>query len=87
MWLYSLGGVDIHARNDFAFRSSCVNNKLNISKWLYSLGGIDIRAKNDCAFKKSCRYRHLEVAKWLTSICEKYIIVIQDNEIVEWKIR
>ena len=42
-WLYSLGGVDIHADNEYAFRWSCRNGHLIVAKWLYSLGeGMDL---------------------------------------------
>ena len=41
-WLYSLGEVNIHADNEYAFRWSCKMDRLTVAKWLYSLGeGMD----------------------------------------------
>ena len=37
MWLYSLGGINIHAENNEAFKQSCKNNKIHIAKWLSSI--------------------------------------------------
>jgi diacylglycerol kinase len=54
-WLYSLGGVDIHAENEDAFRNACLNGYLEIAKWLYSFGGVDIHAKNEYAFRITCK--------------------------------
>ena len=54
-WLYSFGGVNIHANNDDAFRWSCDNGNIEIAKWLYSLGGVNIHANNDYVFKYSNR--------------------------------
>ena len=44
-WLYSLGGVNIHVNNDYAFRYSCENGNIEIAKWLYSLGGVNIHVQ------------------------------------------
>src|SRR5258708_5575801 len=37
-WLYSLGGVNIHADNEYAFGCSCENGHINVAQWLYWLG-------------------------------------------------
>ncbi len=36
-WLYSLGGVNIHASNDYAFIYSCGNGHLEVVKWLKTI--------------------------------------------------
>ena len=36
-WLYSLGGIDIHADNDFAILKSHEYNQLEVIKWLCSI--------------------------------------------------
>jgi len=63
-----LGGVDIHAYNDDAFRHSCIYGHLAVAQWLYGLGGVDIHAKDDYAFRESCSYGHLAVDQWLCQI-------------------
>jgi hypothetical protein len=66
--LYSLGGVNIHAANDGAFRGSCKVGHIELAKWLYSLGGVNIHADYDLAFRWSCDRGHIEIAKWLYSL-------------------
>jgi hypothetical protein len=33
-WLYSLGGIDLHANRDDAFRSACTYCGLSTAQWL-----------------------------------------------------
>jgi hypothetical protein len=66
-WLYSLGGVDIHAENDYAFRFACENDYETIAKWLYSIDGVAIHICN-FAFRWACRHGHETIAKWLYSL-------------------
>jgi hypothetical protein len=63
--LYDLGGINIHERNNEAFRSSCKSGHIETAKWLYDLGGINIHAEDDEAFRFSCEKGQIEVAKWL----------------------
>ena len=37
-WLHSLGGVDIHAKQDYSFRLSCHSGHLDVAKWLIRIG-------------------------------------------------
>jgi hypothetical protein len=72
-WLHKLGGIDIHANNELAFRWSCSEGHIEVAKWLYSLGGVDINAlmndnTEDDAFQWSCKNGHVKVAKWLYSL-------------------
>src|SRR3984957_20644461 len=62
-WLYGLGGINIHADDEYAFRSCCQNGHINVAQWLYGLGGINIHA-NEYAFKYSCDSGHINVAQW-----------------------
>jgi len=67
-WLYSFGGVDIHANNEKAFRFACYRGHLEVAQWLYSLGGVDIHAHNDTAFTM-CNYI---IKNWLYSLDSEY---------------
>jgi hypothetical protein len=69
-WLYSLGGIDIHAQSDFPFRMACNFGHLSVAKWLYSLDSIDIHINNEAAFRGACLSGHLSVAQWLSSLGE-----------------
>jgi hypothetical protein len=61
--------INIHADDDYAFRSCCHNGHLEIAQWLWSLDeNIDIHKKEEDAFRLSCANGHLEVAKWLYSL-------------------
>jgi hypothetical protein len=73
---------DIHAKNEFAFRSSCSNGHLDVSKWLWDISyhKINIHSGNEEAFRWSCRRGHLEVAKWLWDISDHKINIHVDNE-------
>lgn len=43
-WLYSLGGVDIHMKDDLPFRLACERNRIEVAKWIYLQdGGVDVR--------------------------------------------
>jgi hypothetical protein len=63
-----LGGVDIHADDDYDFRCACMRGKLELAQWLWSLGGVDIHARDDEAFVSACFCAHLEIARWLLSV-------------------
>jgi len=61
-WLYSLGGVDLHADDDHVFK--CCSRV----QWLYSLEK-NIQAQNGkIIFQISCENGHLNVAQWLHSL-------------------
>jgi hypothetical protein len=66
-WFYGLGGVDIHAENDHAFRGACYNGHLLVAQWLYYLGDANIPFQNN-AFTSGCRNGHLSVVQWLYSL-------------------
>jgi hypothetical protein len=67
-WLWSLGGIDLHAENDDAFRRACQFGHLETAQWLWSLGGIDMHAENDGAFRWACQFGQLQTAQWLWSM-------------------
>jgi hypothetical protein len=64
-WLYGLGGVNIHAIDEEAFRRACSEGHLLLAQWLLSLGDVNIQAKNNEAFRLACRGGHLQLAQWL----------------------
>jgi hypothetical protein len=49
-WLYSLGNVDIHAENEYAFRYGCLDGHLLLPQWLYSFEGISRQVLQACLF-------------------------------------
>jgi hypothetical protein len=74
-WLYSLGGVNIHAVDEYAFKYTVFNHDLRMAKWIYDLGindsnagKINININNDSIFQNLCKYSTLENAKWLYSL-------------------
>ena len=67
-WLISLGSVNIHANDEYAFRESCRNGHMDVAKWLISLGGVNIHANNEYAFRGACGNGHMDIAKWLFSL-------------------
>jgi hypothetical protein len=42
------GDVDIHVKQDEAFKLACENDNLSIVQWLYSLGGISLEVLRSC---------------------------------------
>ena len=69
--------IYIHANNDYAFRESCSEGRIDVAKWLYSLSDVNDDAY-DIAFKWCCRCDQLEVAKWLYSL--NYINVHAEDD-------
>jgi hypothetical protein len=65
--LVDLGGVDVHADDNGAFRAACRNGHLETVKWLVGLGGVDVHADNDYPLG-ACRNGKLEVVRWLLSM-------------------
>ena len=86
-WVHSLGGVNIHTNDDYAFQASCRNGHIKIVQWLHSLGGVNIHAGDDIAFRYSCSNGHTKIAQWLQTLCEDYHLIINENKIVEYKIK
>ena len=68
--------------DEWAFRSSCRCNRIEVAKWLYSLGNVDIKVCNDTAFRMVCEYRHIELIEWLCSICNDYEYTENDDTIM-----
>jgi hypothetical protein len=63
-----LGGVDIHANNEEAFRVSCDHEKLEVARWLVSLDAdVDIHVFDE-VFRFACLDGKLEVAQWLVGL-------------------
>jgi hypothetical protein len=57
--------IDIHADNEYAFRTACQYDHLEVARWLFELDHkIDIHANNDEIF----RYRHPKIVEWLTTL-------------------
>ena len=88
-WLWQLdGNTNIHADNEYAFKHACKFGKLEVAQWLWGLDqNINIHANNEFAFVYACFGDHLEVAQWLSTICNDYLIAIDNGEILEWLIK
>ena len=76
MKTFNLDKIDIHDRDEFAFRWACDNNYFEVAKWLLYIGDerkspIDIHVRYDYAFGSACKNGHLEVAKWLYELSRK----------------
>jgi len=82
-WLYSLGDVNIHIKDDEVFRWACQNGNLEVAQWLYSLGGVNIHFKDEEAFTWTCVYSHLKVAQWLYSL-GGVDIHIHNDKVFRW---
>ena len=67
-WIYSLGGVDHHAYNEWAFVLACEIGHLEMVQWIYSLGGVDHHADDEWAFRNACLGGCLEVVQWVYSL-------------------
>jgi hypothetical protein len=40
-WLYGIGGINIHAKDELAFLEACSKGHLSFVQWLYSLGNMN----------------------------------------------
>lgn len=81
-WLHQTFDIDIHALDEYAFRTACANNHLLIAQWLITIDKqIDISASNDYAFSTACTNGHLDMAKWILSLKPEISVTIEDNVI------
>ena len=76
MFLIRENKIDIHAKDESAFRYSCANGHIEIAHWLIHLGEsenynkINIHTDNEYAFQCSCINGHIEMARWLIKLGE-----------------
>lgn len=86
-WLYSLDhNFDIDLSGQFMI--ACVNNNLELAQFIYSINkNIYIRMKNDFIFHECCNKEYIEIAQWLCTICSKYRLSLQTDDMVYRSIR
>jgi hypothetical protein len=70
-WLYDLGGVDIHAQDDYAFVWACWRDHLLVAQWLYNLDEIDLFYQQ-IAFRGAYFDDQLSVSMVIYSKCSRY---------------
>ena len=58
-WLMRLGGVDVHAVREYAFRCACGNGHLVVAQWLVGLGAVDRHVDRDNAFRNARGWKAL----------------------------
>ncbi len=80
IFLYSLGGINIHVNNDEPFVKSCENGHLEIAQRLYKVG---MRINSPIpmnsfkiAFKEACGNKQLEIIKWLIRLYTPDLILM-----------
>lgn len=89
-WLYDIGGC----KNDDVnrdviiedFITSCVANRLDMSKWLQFIFNIDVRVNDDICFKSSCENNSIRTSVWLSSLCNCYEIHIINGNVESYTI-
>ena len=77
--------INNSAENEEAFRWSCYNGHLKVSKWLLKVKpDINISAENEEAFECACLNRHLKVAKWLLKVKPDINISACGGDVFKW---
>ncbi len=74
---------------DELFVWPCATGKLEIVKLLLDEFGenINIHAGNDAGFEIACSNGHSELALFLASLCSYYYVKVENEQIVEWKVK
>ena len=88
-WLYEMNiDIDISAENEYAFRFACYYNQIELAKWLLEIKpDINIYAANNSVFTFACFNQRIELAEWLCTLNNLYYVKIENNRIVNWKIK
>ena len=77
-WLVKDHAVDVHYRNDMAFKKACSHDQLEIAKWLAEEHAVDVNVNSKITFQNACFGGYLEIAKWLVE--DHAVDVHADNE-------
>lgn len=92
--IYEEYDINISARNNFAFQTSCIKGHIEIAKWLY----YKIKEKNTLIFPtiiKCIQYKKIEMVKWLYMLDQtisnkeheyyfKKACIYDNLELVQW---
>lgn len=69
-WLHSLGVIN-NKYYKSAFRTCCVEGRLEIAQWIYSVANIDIQYEFEYVHRYSKKEGHSNIVQWLDSITSK----------------
>jgi hypothetical protein len=86
-WLWEIMGdsIDIHSCDDYAFMTSCKNAQLCLGNPKHNYA--DYLENKDSLNKDSLNKSvHLEIAKWLCTLDNNFILEIENNKIIKYKI-
>ena len=74
--------IDISADNEYVFCCVCAHGHLDVAKWLLEIKP-DIIIYN-IAFFNACRYKNNDIALWLSTIDQRFVVVIQNDVILDY---
>ena len=74
--------IDISADNEYVFCCVCAHGHLDVAKWLLEIKP-DIIIYN-IAFFNACRYKNNDVALWLSTIDQMFVVIIQNDVILDY---
>jgi ankyrin repeat protein len=88
-WLMQLNPqMDIAVGNHFAFHGACTYGQLAVAQWLLEMTpDINIHDNNSHTFISVCEGNHTQVALWFAALDPRYVVTVEDENIVSYHIR
>jgi ankyrin repeat protein len=80
--------ININSNEEFAFCSACSEGHVEIVKLLLSVpdNNINITIDDDYSFRSACSKGYVDISTKLSTICDRYNLVVENNEIISWYI-